>query len=289
MINYWRRESEKQIKLRISICFARILFAKISNSVVPIPFSYFLLRCLWKRRQVLLELQWFHEQWDICFIKPLHRCHPLPAINQVRTKVNAPQGMCHPTDVPPPWFATPLGAAPLMCHPPLTCHLLGGPAHSPAGVGHQTVCVCEWVCVPATSKSLSGWDSQDFQLGETPLVTICDTLPVAATPRVPPQCGTAPKSGTKIAIWFCQVEEGLGPKVSSWEIKCMFLKPRVGLSIFPILQWSFWWKFHFKINSDRPANSAWHASPASCGMNGPTGETVPKRRSSPTPGEVGLW
>ena len=61
-----------------------------------------LLRCLWKKREVVLELQWFREQRDLCFA-------PL-AINHVRTKVYTPQGyamhphkMCHPaTDMPPP-------------------------------------------------------------------------------------------------------------------------------------------------------------------------------------------
>ncbi len=53
-----------------------------------------LLRCLWKRRQVVLE------QRDLCFL-------PLLAINQVRTKVNRPpQGYATPPLTCPYWCST---------------------------------------------------------------------------------------------------------------------------------------------------------------------------------------
>ncbi len=53
---------------------------------------------------------------------PPYGCHPLPAINQVRTKVN-PHGHATPMEsATPHWCATPM-----MCHPPLMCHSL--PAH----------------------------------------------------------------------------------------------------------------------------------------------------------------
>ncbi len=67
--------------------------------------------CLWKKSQVVLELKWFCQQRDLCFIPPRHGCHPLLAINQVRTKVNPPPGICHL----PMNCATP---PPLTCHPP---------------------------------------------------------------------------------------------------------------------------------------------------------------------------
>ncbi len=57
---------------------------------------------------------WFRLDRDLWF-RPTapHGCHPLPAINQVRTKVNPP-GIYHP-----PWDVLPHE----MCHPPpLTCH-----------------------------------------------------------------------------------------------------------------------------------------------------------------------
>ncbi len=71
-----------------------------------------------KRHEVVLDLQWLHEQWwDLCFAPP-----PMDAINQVRTKVNpllrdipppdmplhhwcAPHTHLHaPIDVPPPAY-----------------------------------------------------------------------------------------------------------------------------------------------------------------------------------------
>ncbi len=76
----------------------------------PIKFGVkttWLLRCLWKRREVVLELQWFCKQQDLWFSWP----PPLPAFNQVRTKVNPPpmksatlppHEKCHP-----PWKAPP--------------------------------------------------------------------------------------------------------------------------------------------------------------------------------------
>ena len=74
-------------------------------------FGVFLLRCLWKRREVVLELQWFREQQDLWFSwppPPPWMPPPLLAFNQVRTKVNPP-GICHP-----PWCTTPHGKH----HPP---------------------------------------------------------------------------------------------------------------------------------------------------------------------------
>ncbi len=44
------------------------------------------------RREVVLELQWFCEQQNLCFT-PSHGCHTPPpplAINQIRTQVNPP-------------------------------------------------------------------------------------------------------------------------------------------------------------------------------------------------------
>ena len=75
----------------------------------------FLLRCRWKRREVELEQTMVQASWDLCFASP-HGYHPLPAINQVRTKVNPPRDMSlPPTDVPPPPTDMP---PPLMCHAP---------------------------------------------------------------------------------------------------------------------------------------------------------------------------
>ncbi len=42
----------------------------------PKPLLTSLLRCLWKRREVVLELQWFCEQQDLWFSWPPHKCHP---------------------------------------------------------------------------------------------------------------------------------------------------------------------------------------------------------------------
>ncbi len=64
-----------------------------SVSVRLHPFLVLSSLLLWKRREVVLELQWFREQRDLWFRWP-----PLPAINPVRTKVNPPprHGKCHP-------------------------------------------------------------------------------------------------------------------------------------------------------------------------------------------------
>ncbi len=62
--------------------------------------SYF--AAFWKRRQVVLELQWFHEQRDLCFT-PTIPWMPPPSSNQGRTKVKPPGiKMSNPTDVPSP-------------------------------------------------------------------------------------------------------------------------------------------------------------------------------------------
>ena len=108
---------------------------------IPLPWNPFLITSLvLKRHEVVLELQRFHEQWDLWFtLSPqLPNSALLPAINQVRTKVKSSQGyampplMCHPltcqppndmplTDMAPPLMCHPPTdmPAPLMCHPPL--------------------------------------------------------------------------------------------------------------------------------------------------------------------------
>ncbi len=69
--------------------------------------SFLLLRCLWRRHEVVSELHRFCEQWDLCFTP--HGCHPPQAINQVRTPPqgfatpHGPHGECHP----PHWCASP--------------------------------------------------------------------------------------------------------------------------------------------------------------------------------------
>ena len=100
----------------------------------------FLLRCLWKRREVVLEQTVIQARPDLCFT-PTPMDAPLLAINQVRTKVNpqwkVPPPMMHhppPHDVPPQlmhhphWCATPLWKVPplpLTCHPPLLTVVYG--------------------------------------------------------------------------------------------------------------------------------------------------------------------
>ncbi len=72
------------------------------------------LRCLWKRREVVLEQTVIQARPDLCFTPP-HGCHPLLAINQVRTKVKPPMESTTPSmesatphDAPPPhWCANP--------------------------------------------------------------------------------------------------------------------------------------------------------------------------------------
>ncbi len=72
-----------------------------------------LLRCLWKRRQVVLELQWFHEYRDLWFTPPGHQ--PSNDQSQPLPRDIPPPLMCHPqwnVQLPPPdahphWHATP--------------------------------------------------------------------------------------------------------------------------------------------------------------------------------------
>ncbi len=47
-----------------------------TNVCVSFSLFFLLLRCLWKRREVVLELQWFCEQQDLWFSWPPHKCHP---------------------------------------------------------------------------------------------------------------------------------------------------------------------------------------------------------------------
>ena len=75
------------------------------------------LPCLWKRREVVLEqteVQAWQDLWLTSFPPP-NGCQPLPAINQVRTKVNRPP----PRDMPPSMESAILPNE--MCHPPPWC------------------------------------------------------------------------------------------------------------------------------------------------------------------------
>ena len=68
-----------------------------------ILFCYF--AAFWKWREVVLELQWFHEQQNLWFslglYTPSHGCHPYRPSTRWGLKSNPP-GTCHPL---------------LMCHP----------------------------------------------------------------------------------------------------------------------------------------------------------------------------
>ncbi len=82
----------------------------------------YLLRCL--SHEVLLEqtvVQPQHKLWSDCLTLP-YRCHPLPDINHVRTKVKPP-GICSPpqTDVPPHRCAIPTDV-PMPPPHPQKCH-----------------------------------------------------------------------------------------------------------------------------------------------------------------------
>ncbi len=65
--------------------------------------KHFLLHCLWKRRKVVLELQWFREQRDLCFTPPPTQWMPPPASHQpskdqsqTPQEYTTPYGKCHP-------------------------------------------------------------------------------------------------------------------------------------------------------------------------------------------------
>ena len=64
------------------------------------------LRYLWKRREVALKQTAVQAWQDLCFSPPPMNATPQPSINQVRTKVNPPQG-----------YATPLRSALAMAAP----------------------------------------------------------------------------------------------------------------------------------------------------------------------------
>ena len=76
---------------------------------------WFPLPCLWKRRQVVLDLLWFEARWDLWL-----PTHPMPAINQVRTSLPPPRDMPPPLNMPHPTDVPPLNMLP----PHWTCMLL---------------------------------------------------------------------------------------------------------------------------------------------------------------------
>ncbi len=116
----------------------RLMVARLSDTL---PHCVFVLTLYWTVSGPLRPTRliiYFTGSTRPVLYPPPHGCHPPPAINQVRSKVNPPQGWvtshgkCHlPTDVPPPqkvtaphdappphWCATPHRK----CHLPLTCH-----------------------------------------------------------------------------------------------------------------------------------------------------------------------
>ncbi len=80
------------------------------------------LRCLWKRRKVVLEQTVIQARPRPMLFPPPHGCHPPPCRPQPsKDKSQLPPGICHPPwKVPPPMMHHPHGK----CHPPLTCHPL---------------------------------------------------------------------------------------------------------------------------------------------------------------------
>ena len=143
MCHKWCRRKEKEAPCRtqggssfkaIWASFVHLSWSILwlQQKVVSLLILWLLLRYLWKRREVVLELQWFQEQWDLCFTS--HRCHH--ASHQLsKDQSQPPRDMPPPIDVPlptdmlhphgaplPHWHTTTPADVP--CHPPphWCCH-----------------------------------------------------------------------------------------------------------------------------------------------------------------------
>ena len=77
--------------------------------------SHCLFHCLWKRREVVLELQWFQAWWDLCFA-PIDATPCLPS-TKLGPKSPPPHWMRHPLQ----WTCNPT-PLPLNMPPPTTEH-----------------------------------------------------------------------------------------------------------------------------------------------------------------------
>ncbi len=93
---FWENKISGKMKFQSNIR------SRAQQPSVCLVLQALLLRCLWKRREVVLELhQWFRDQQDLWLSLPL--MPPPTAINQVRTKVKPPPpGICHPPLKVPP-------------------------------------------------------------------------------------------------------------------------------------------------------------------------------------------